>query len=59
MKNQMLDDLYKGRKEEYMSKVGIAMLFDRAGGKLTHAMANVIANAELTAPYHQAIIDEI
>ena len=55
----MLEDLYKGRKEEYMSKVGIAMLFDRAGGKLTHAMANVIANAELTAPYHQAIIDEI
>ena len=59
MKEKMLEDLHEGRKEEYMSKVGIAMLFDRAGGKLTPAIADVIANVELTAPHHQAIIDEI
>ena len=59
MKERMLEDLHEGRKEEYMSKVGIAILFDRAGGKLTPAMSEVIAKAKLTAPHHQAIIDEI
>ena len=59
MKEKMLEDLRGGRKEEYMSKVGLAMLFDRAGGKLTPTMNEVIAKAKLTAPHHQAIIDEI
>ena len=35
MKQLMITDLTNGRKEEYMSYVGIALLFDRAGGKLT------------------------
>ena len=59
MKERMLEDLREGRKEEYMSKVGIALLFDRSGGKLTTSMSDVIANAKLTEPHHQGIIDEI
>jgi len=31
----MLEDLHQNRKEEYMSAVGLAFLFDRSGGKLT------------------------
>ena len=59
MKKRMLEDLREGRKEEYMSKVGIAMLFDRSGGQLTPAMSDVIANAKLSEPHHAAIIAEI
>eukprot|EP00794_Sanderia_malayensis_P011796 gene11796-13017_t len=34
----MLEDLHKNRKEEYMSEAGLALLFDRAGGKITAVM---------------------
>jgi Ca2+-binding EF-hand superfamily protein len=40
---KMLEDLRNGRKEEYMSKVGLAVLFDRSGGKLTGEMSDAIA----------------
>ena len=43
MKAKMLEDLHANRKEEYMSEVGIAMLFDRSGGKLTEKMREVVA----------------
>ena len=59
MKEKMLEDLRQGRKEEYMSKVGLAMLFDRSGGKLTPAMSDAIAQMQLTAPHHQTIINDI
>lgn len=42
MKKLMLDDLKENRKEEYQSPVGLAMLFDRAGGKLTEKMSDAI-----------------
>ena len=45
---KMLEDLHANRKEEYMSAVGIALLFDRAGGKLTAKMSDTIA--EVTDP---------
>ncbi|KAL9952346.1 hypothetical protein ACROYT_G039589 [Oculina patagonica] len=35
MKETIIADLTGNRKEEYMSAVGIALLFDRSGGKLT------------------------
>ena len=59
MKEKMLEDLHHKRKEEYQSKVGIAILFDRAGGKLTPAMSDIIAKVEVKAPHQKAIIDEI
>ena len=59
MKEKMLEDLRNKRKEEYMSKVGISILFDRAGGKLTEAMGEAIAKIEVHNLHHKAIIDEI
>ena len=61
MKENMLEDLRSvpARKEEYMSPVGIAILFDRAGGKLTEEMSEKIANVELHRSHHKSIVDEI
>ena len=42
MKEVMLEDLHANRKEEYMSAVGLAVLFDRSGGKLTEQMNEAI-----------------
>ncbi len=47
MKELMLEDLHKNRKEEYMSPAGLALLFDRAGGKLTPEMAEIITQVLL------------
>ena len=55
----MLEDLHKNRKEEYMSAVGIAMLFDPSGGNLTEKMSEVIANEEPKKVHAQELIDEI
>ena len=59
MKKKMLQDLHEGRKEEYQSEAGIAILFDRSGGKLTPKMAEVIAATELKAVHHDNLIAEI
>ena len=42
MKELMLNDLNNNKKEEYHSAVGLAILFGRAGGKQTAAMAKAI-----------------
>ncbi|XP_068759042.1 uncharacterized protein [Montipora capricornis] len=59
MKEKMLEDLTGNRKEEYMSAVGIALLFDRAGGKLTAKMAEVIEEAEVKSEHAQHLIEEV
>ena len=60
MKAKMIDDLVvEKRKEEYMSKVGLAMLFDRAGGKMTEHMSDSIAQVEVHKEYHKQLIREI
>lgn len=59
MKEKMLEDLRNNRKEEYMSKVGISVLFDRAGGKLTETMSLAIAQVQVQNQHHKAIIAEI
>ena len=59
MKKKMLEDLHSGRKEEYMSKVGIAILFDRSGGELTEEMSDVIAKVKVANPHHERLIAEI
>ncbi|KAJ7369455.1 hypothetical protein OS493_038822, partial [Desmophyllum pertusum] len=58
MKETMLTDLTVNRKEEYMSAVGIALLFDRSGGKLTAKMADVIEKAEVKSVHAQQLIEE-
>lgn len=42
MRAVMLKDLNTNRKEEYHSALGLAVLFDRAGGKLTGPMSDAI-----------------
>ena len=61
MKKRMMDDLrsVQPRKEEYQSRVGIAILFDRSGGKLTDAMSDEIAKMKVKEPHHKVIIAEI
>ena len=55
----MLEDLRQNRKEEYMSAVGLALLFDRSGGKLTKKMSEVIAQEEPKKAHAQDLIAEI
>ena len=59
MKEVMLEDLNENRKEEYMSAVGLAILFDRSGGQLTPAMSDVIAQDEPEKGHAQHLIVEI
>ena len=42
MKKKMLENLQQNRKEEANSMVGLAMLFDQSGGRLTEDMAKMI-----------------
>lgn len=42
----MHEDLRSGRKEEYNSPVGAQALFERAGGKVTEAMMEIVVAGE-------------
>ena len=59
MKEVMLEDLHNNRKEEYMSAVGLAVLFDRSGGQLTAKMSDVIAAHVPNEAHGQELINEI
>ena len=59
MKEVMLEDLHKNKKEEYMSSVGLALLFDRSGGSLTEAMKDVIAQEEPKKVHAKELIAQI
>jgi len=59
MREQILLDVRSGRKEEYNSLAGMALLFDRAGGKLTEKMGELVATVEVQSSRHQQLIDEI
>ena len=55
----MLEDLRSGRKEEYNSAAGVAVLFDRAGGKLTERMSEIISSVQVKSEYHKGLIAEV
>ena len=59
MREVMLEDLQANRKEEYMSKVGLAVLFDRSGGKLTSTIAEAIAEEKPKTAHAQKLLAEI
>ena len=59
MKELLLTDMSSGRKEEYMSKVGVAILFDRAGGKLTKHMRDVIETCKIKDLHAQSLIKQV
>ena len=42
-----------------MSKAGLAILFDRAGGSLTEKMRDEVAAADLKSPHAQNLIKEV
>ena len=59
MKEVMIEDLRKGRKEEYTSKMGVAVLYDRSGGELTAEMAEVISTIELKLQNNMKLLDSV
>lgn len=56
MKEKMTEDLDANRKEEYMSHVGVALLFDRAGGHLTALMSEAIAKVAPKLDHHKELL---
>ena len=42
-----------------MSKVGLGILFERAGGKLANDMVDGIESTQVENPFHQQLIDEV
>ena len=59
MKEVMYEDLRGNTKEEYMSSAGLAILFDRSGGKLTPKMQQVIQQDAVTGQNAKNLIDQI
>lgn len=58
MRGQILDDLREGNKEEYMSHVGLALLMDKAGGKINSYMRDIIAQRDLNSAFGRQLIKE-
>ncbi|XP_071806455.1 uncharacterized protein [Asterias amurensis] len=59
MKEVMLGDLNTSRKEDYMSVVGLSLLFHRSGGKITKRMRDSIVRMELHNNNAETLIKEI
>ena len=59
MKEVMIEDLSTNRKEEYMSKAGLALLFDRSGGKITAKMRDEIEKVGVSQPRIKQLIDDV
>ena len=59
MKTVMIQDLKTNRKEEYTSKVGLALLYDRAGGKITEKMRDEIEKVQVTEAHSKQLIAEV
>ena len=55
----MIQDLVGNRKEEYMSPVGLALLFDRAGGHLDTNMRNVIDKWDISTPHWEVLRSQL
>ena len=59
MQKVMLEDLNSNRKEEYMSESGLLLLFDRAGGKLTEKMGDVVVKVEVNSQHAKNLIADM
>ncbi|XP_038054925.1 uncharacterized protein LOC119727133 [Patiria miniata] len=59
MKELILEDLRTGRREEYMSMLGLAMLFDRAGGSLNQQMRDAMDEFQLKGPHAANLLAEV
>lgn len=59
MKRLMVEDLVQDKKDEYMSAMGLALLFGRAGGMLTVEMSDVVEQFELKSKAHKMLVQEV
>merc|ERR1711860_79092 len=59
MKELMYEDMRSGRKEEYMSPSGLAVLYDRAGGQLTEKIQEAITSKAKLSAHADNLIGEI
>ncbi|XP_022093111.1 uncharacterized protein LOC110980590 [Acanthaster planci] len=59
MKELILEDLRTGRKEEYMSMVGLALLFDRAGGSLNQRMRDAIDQFQVKGEHAKNLLVKV
>ena len=59
MKEVMIEDLKTNRKEEYMSEMGLAVLFDRSGGAITETMRDVIDKVEVQQVRHKELLEKV
>ena len=59
MRAAMTEDLKHNRKEDYTSKVGLALLFDKAGGKITTAMEEIILKMKTNSAKDEIAIKEV
>lgn len=59
MINKMCKNATAGRKEEYNSIAGLAMLFDQSGGKLTKTMADKMSETNENTFKTDTLINEI
>ena len=59
MKEVMIEDLAENRKEEYMSKAGLAILFDRSGGAINEKMRDVIKRVDIESANAKILIGEV
>jgi len=59
MRLQILADLRNGIKEEYMSQVGLAMLMDHSGGRITGKMRDMIVNQTVRTPNGKVLLAQV
>ena len=59
MKEVMIEDLKTNCKEEYMSEMGLAVLFDRSGGAITETMRDVIDKVEVQQVRHKELLEKV
>jgi len=59
MKQTMAEHILENRKEEYTSRVGLAILFYQSGGTLTEEMAEVVNKHTESTIYIDGLIDEV
>jgi len=59
MQETMLKNLADNRKEEYSSSVGLALLFEQSGGRMTKEMVDVVEQHTECTHYINELIDEV
>ena len=59
MRKKILENAKEGRKEEYNSSVGLAILFNLSGGKMTPAIAAIVDKGLKNAKHIDKLIEEI